>query len=284
MVSPAARKAPKAVRVGQVTAVAWPGQLRACASRSPVEQTGPRVARSRLAAPRSAPAHRRARRAATRLSHPRTGARVGRRRSRMPGSRTIAPAGRSGRASTNSPPRAGPPGPAPGGAGPRSALVRRGLRRWAAGEWERLGPARPEPRRGRGARVPDLAASTARCAGRSHGRRGLRPRSLGRDRAGPEEPDRYPGAAHGAAGSRARSFDEAVLATTGLTMDQFDEAWHQGLRRRYSLGTWLLAGGGWLVVAAIVAWSCPFSATGRPGPARGPGCRLGGGPRSYGWA
>ncbi len=47
-------------------------------------------------------------------------------------------------------------------------------------------------------------------------------------------------------------FDAAVLATTGLTLDRFDEAWQQSIRRRYGLGTWLLAGGGWLLVAAIV--------------------------------
>jgi len=40
-------------------------------------------------------------------------------------------------------------------------------------------------------------------------------------------------------------FEAAVLATTGLTMPQFESEWRRTLRRRYSLGTWLLAGGGW---------------------------------------
>jgi hypothetical protein len=40
-------------------------------------------------------------------------------------------------------------------------------------------------------------------------------------------------------------FEAAVLATTGLTMPQFEAEWRRTLRRRYSLGTWLLAGGGW---------------------------------------
>jgi Peptidase MA superfamily len=40
-------------------------------------------------------------------------------------------------------------------------------------------------------------------------------------------------------------FEAAVLATTGLTMPQFEAEWRRTLRRRYSLATWLLAGGGW---------------------------------------
>jgi hypothetical protein len=44
-------------------------------------------------------------------------------------------------------------------------------------------------------------------------------------------------------------FDAAVLATTGLTVSQFDTEWRRTVRRRYSLATWLLAGGGWGVLA-----------------------------------
>ena len=47
-------------------------------------------------------------------------------------------------------------------------------------------------------------------------------------------------------------FDAAVLATTGLTVDRFEEAWQRSVRRRYGLATWLLAGGGWLLVALSV--------------------------------
>lgn len=46
------------------------------------------------------------------------------------------------------------------------------------------------------------------------------------------------------------SFADAVRASTGLTVEQFDLAWRRALRRRYSLLTWLLGGGGWLLVAA----------------------------------
>ena len=44
----------------------------------------------------------------------------------------------------------------------------------------------------------------------------------------------------------------AVLATTGLTVDRFEEAWQRSIRHRYGLVTWLLAGGGWLLVAVAV--------------------------------
>ena len=47
-------------------------------------------------------------------------------------------------------------------------------------------------------------------------------------------------------------FEAAVLATTGLTVDRFEEEWQRSVRRRYGLATWLLAGGGWAVVAAAV--------------------------------
>jgi hypothetical protein len=47
-------------------------------------------------------------------------------------------------------------------------------------------------------------------------------------------------------------FEAAVLATTGLSMDRFEEHWQQSVRRRYGLATWLLAGGGWALIAAIV--------------------------------
>ena len=48
------------------------------------------------------------------------------------------------------------------------------------------------------------------------------------------------------------SFDDAVLATTGLTVDRFETTWQAATRRRYGLATWLMAGGGWLVVTFIV--------------------------------
>jgi hypothetical protein len=48
------------------------------------------------------------------------------------------------------------------------------------------------------------------------------------------------------------SFDAAVLSTTGLSVDRFEEEWQRSVRRRYGLATWLLAGGGWALVAIAV--------------------------------
>lgn len=47
-------------------------------------------------------------------------------------------------------------------------------------------------------------------------------------------------------------FADAVLATTGLTLDRFDEAWVRSIRQRYSLFTWLAASGIWALVAVGV--------------------------------
>ena len=47
-------------------------------------------------------------------------------------------------------------------------------------------------------------------------------------------------------------FEAAVHATTGLTLPQFELEWRRTLRQRYSLATWLLAGGGWTVLALIL--------------------------------
>jgi hypothetical protein len=35
-------------------------------------------------------------------------------------------------------------------------------------------------------------------------------------------------------------------------VDRFEEDWQRSVRRRYSLATWLLAGGGWALVALTV--------------------------------
>ena len=51
---------------------------------------------------------------------------------------------------------------------------------------------------------------------------------------------------------RGERFEDAVLATTGLTLDRFDEAWQRTIRRRYGLAAWFLAGGAWLVIAVAV--------------------------------
>ena len=53
---------------------------------------------------------------------------------------------------------------------------------------------------------------------------------------------------------RGEGFEPAVLTTTGLTLDRFEQEWQRGVRRRYSVGTWLIAGGGWTVMALVLVW------------------------------
>jgi hypothetical protein len=49
-----------------------------------------------------------------------------------------------------------------------------------------------------------------------------------------------------------QDFDAAVHATTGLSLDRFEQAWQRTVRHRYSLGTWLIAGGGWCLIAVLI--------------------------------
>jgi hypothetical protein len=128
-----------------------------------------------------------------------------------------------------------------------------GYAAWAAGEWERLGGLELNLAVVRGA-VPSLtgldgalrgSASSADAAyalatsavtelARRNPSRTLTP-LLSRLQAGED-------------------FDAAVLATTGLTIGRFEQEWQRTLKRRYTLGNWLVAGGGWVVVALVVAW------------------------------
>jgi hypothetical protein len=48
-------------------------------------------------------------------------------------------------------------------------------------------------------------------------------------------------------------FEPSVIATTGLTLDRFEEEWQRRLRRDYNILTWLVAGGMWAVVAFLMA-------------------------------
>lgn len=128
-----------------------------------------------------------------------------------------------------------------------------GYASWAAGEWERLSGLELNLAVVRGA-VPDLrsldgalraSASTADAAyalavsavtelARRNPSGSLAP-LLQRLRAG-------------------QDFEASVQATTGLTLSQFELEWRRTLRRRYSLATWLLAGGGWGVVT-LCLWA-----------------------------
>lgn len=53
-------------------------------------------------------------------------------------------------------------------------------------------------------------------------------------------------------------FGDAVLATTGLSEDRFDEAWHRDVRKRYNWLIWLATGGAWLVVALLLGWAAAW--------------------------
>jgi hypothetical protein len=49
------------------------------------------------------------------------------------------------------------------------------------------------------------------------------------------------------------AFSEAVLASTGLSLGQFEVAWQRDTKRRYGILVWLVAGGGWLVAGLLLA-------------------------------
>lgn len=47
-------------------------------------------------------------------------------------------------------------------------------------------------------------------------------------------------------------FEQAVLATTGMDADRFEEAWRRSVRTRFGLFTWLAATGFWFTVSGFV--------------------------------
>jgi len=47
-------------------------------------------------------------------------------------------------------------------------------------------------------------------------------------------------------------FDDAVLATTGLTPDRFDEAWRRSVRARFGLVAWTLGAGLWIGMSLLL--------------------------------
>jgi hypothetical protein len=122
---------------------------------------------------------------------------------------------------------------------------------WAAGEWERLGVLELNLAVARGA-LPGFraldgalrASETTADAAYALAYSAVSGLAL-RNPSGTLTPllDRLAGG---------EDFDSAVLATTGLTVDRYEEAWQRSIRHRYGLVTWLLAGGGWLLVAVAV--------------------------------
>lgn len=49
-----------------------------------------------------------------------------------------------------------------------------------------------------------------------------------------------------------QDFEAALQATTGLTLPGFEREWRRSLRKRYSLATWLVAGGGWGLLSLLL--------------------------------
>jgi hypothetical protein len=126
-----------------------------------------------------------------------------------------------------------------------------GYASWAAGEWERLGGLELNLAVARGA-VPDLRGLDAAL------------------RATPETADPAYALAMSAVLELARrspsgrldpllrrlaageDFEVAVRETTGLGIDRFEEVWRRAVRTRYSIATWLVAGGLWALVGVAL--------------------------------
>ncbi|HYL29712.1 MAG TPA: hypothetical protein VEU27_07285, partial [Gemmatimonadales bacterium] len=52
-------------------------------------------------------------------------------------------------------------------------------------------------------------------------------------------------------------FESAVRATTGLPLARFEDDWRRAVRTRYTVVTWLIAGGVWALAAAgllLLGW------------------------------
>jgi hypothetical protein len=123
-----------------------------------------------------------------------------------------------------------------------------GYASWAAGEWDRLGVLDLNLAVVRGA-VPDLRALDGALRGSASTADAAYALAVS---AVTELARRNPSGSLTPLLQRLEAgedFDGAVLATTGLTMSQFDTQWRRAIRQRYSLATWLLAGGGWGVLA-----------------------------------
>jgi hypothetical protein len=122
---------------------------------------------------------------------------------------------------------------------------------WAAGEWDRLGGLELNLTVVRGA-IPDLRSLDGALRGSASTADAAYALAVS---AVAELARRNPTGTLNPLMSRLETgtdFDAAVRATTGLTIDRFEEEWQRATRRRYSVGTWLIAGGGWLILALVV--------------------------------
>jgi hypothetical protein len=123
-----------------------------------------------------------------------------------------------------------------------------GYASWAAGEWSRLEGLELNVAVVRG-RVPDLRSldgalrGSASTAGAAYALAASAVTELAR---------RNPSGSLNPLMAQlmdGRDFEASVLATTGMSISQFDAEWRKSVRRRYSWITWILAGGGWGILA-----------------------------------
>jgi hypothetical protein len=122
---------------------------------------------------------------------------------------------------------------------------------WAAGEWDRLGSLELNLSVVRGA-IPDFESLDGALRGSASTADAAYALAVS---AVAELARRNPSGTLDPLLSRLEAgtdFGVAVRATTGLPLGRFEEEWQRATRRRYSVGTWLIAGGGWLVLALIL--------------------------------
>jgi hypothetical protein len=126
-----------------------------------------------------------------------------------------------------------------------------GYAAWAAGEWERLGALELNLAVVRGA-VPDLRGLDGALRGSATSADAAYALAVS---AVIELARRNPSGSIAPLLQRlmvGHDFEASVLETTGLTLSQFERGWQRRVRQRYSLATWLLAGGGWGLVTLTV--------------------------------
>jgi Peptidase MA superfamily len=128
-----------------------------------------------------------------------------------------------------------------------------GYAAWAAGEWERFGSLELNLAVVRGA-VPSLTAldgalrGSASTAEAAYALAASAVTELARRNPSGTLTPLLQRLEHG------EDFEAAVRATTGLSFDRFEDEWRRAVKRRYTLGQWLIAGGGWAVVAVLILW------------------------------
>jgi hypothetical protein len=126
-----------------------------------------------------------------------------------------------------------------------------GYASWAAGEWERLGVLELNLAVVRGA-IPDLSSLDAALRGSATSADAAYALAAS---AVTELARRNPSGSLAPLLERlaaGKDFGASVQATTGLTLSRFEEEWARSIRKRYSFATWVLAGGGWGILALSV--------------------------------